>query len=108
MLKLPSGDTWRTTALEYSEGVTALCTCLDFPGVSVVKNLRANTGDAGSVPGSGRSPEGGHGHPLQYSCLENSMDREAWRATVHGVTKESDMTKRLNNNNNITDLQCCI
>ena len=56
----------------------------------VVKNLHANTGDArysGSMPGSERSLRGGHGNPLQYSCLESSMDRGAWRATVHGVTK---------------------
>ena len=44
-------------------------------------------GDVGSVPGSGRSPGEGNGNPLQYSCLENSMDRGAWQATVHGVTK---------------------
>ena len=59
----------------------------------VVKNLLANAGDikeVGSIPGSGRSPGGGHGNPLQYSCLENPMDREAWRATVHGVTKRHD------------------
>ena len=47
-----------------------------------VKNLPANAGDADSIPGSGRSPGEGHCHPLQYSCLENSMVREAWRATV--------------------------
>ena len=54
----------------------------------VVKNLPANTGDIrdlGSIPGSGRSPRGGNGYPLQYSCLENSMDRGTWR--VHGVAK---------------------
>ena len=45
------------------------------------------TGDSGSIPGSGRSPEGGHSNPLQYSCLENPMDRGGWWATVHGVTK---------------------
>ena len=63
--------------------------------VLVVKNLLANageTGDLGSIPGSGRFPAGGHGNPLHYSCLENPMDRGAWRATVHGVS-ESDMTK---------------
>ena len=43
--------------------------------------------DAGSIPGSGRSPGGGHGNPPQYSCLENPLDRGAWWATVHGVTK---------------------
>ena len=54
----------------------------------VVKNPYANTGDirdAGSIPGSGRSPGEGHGNPLQYSCLENPMDREAWQAIVNGV-----------------------
>ena len=57
---------------------------------AVVKNLPADAGDArdaGSIPGSGRSPAGGNGNPLQYSCLGNPMDREAWRATVHGITK---------------------
>ena len=56
------------------------------------KNLLANAGDVGSVPGLGRSPGEGNGKPLQYSCLEKPMDREAWRATVQGVTKESDRT----------------
>ena len=58
--------------------------------VLVVQNLPANSGDvsnAGSIPGWGRSPEGGHDNPLQYSCLENPMDRGAWWATVHGVGK---------------------
>ena len=48
--------------------------------------------DMSSIPGSGRSPGGGNGHPLQYSCLENPMGKGAWQATVHGVTKESDTT----------------
>ena len=53
-----------------------------------VKNLPAvDAGDVGSIHGSGRSPEGGHGNPLQYSCLENPMEKGAWRATVHGVAK---------------------
>ena len=59
-------------------------------GGTVVKNLPANardTGDAGPSPGSGRSPGVGNGNPLQYSDLENPMDREAWRARVHGVAK---------------------
>ena len=54
----------------------------------MVKNLPANAGDigdVGSIPESERSPGGGNGNPLQYSCLENTMDREAWRATVHRV-----------------------
>ena len=53
----------------------------------LVMNLPVNAADAGSFTGSGRSPGGGHGNALQYSCLENPMDRGAWRATVHGVTK---------------------
>ena len=56
----------------------------------LVKNPPANegnTGDKGSIPGSGRSPGGGHDIPLQYSCLENPMDRGAWQATVRGVAK---------------------
>ena len=64
---------------------------------AVVKNPPANVDDArdeGSVPGAGRSPGGGHDNPLQYSCLENPMDRGAWRATVHMVA-ESDMTEQL-------------
>ena len=53
----------------------------------MVKNLPASAGDLSSTPGSGRSPEVGNGHLLQYSGLENSMDRGAWRATVHEITK---------------------
>ena len=63
----------------------------------VVKNLPANAGDirdAGSIPGWGRSPGGGHGNQLQYPCLENPMDRGAWRATVHGVTKSQTRLKQ--------------
>ena len=53
----------------------------------MVKNLAANAGDEGSVPGSGRSPGEGNGNPLQYSYLENPMDQGAWQATVYGATK---------------------
>ena len=53
----------------------------------MVKNLPAKVGDAGLIPGLKRSPGGGNGNPLQYSCLENPIDRGAWWATVHGVTK---------------------
>ena len=60
---------------------------LGFPGGSEGKESACSAGDPGSIPGSGRSPEEGIGYPLQYSCLENSMDRGAWRATVHGVAK---------------------
>ena len=59
-------------------------------GPLVVKNPPSNVGDirdAGSIPGSGRSPGGGHSNPLQYSCLENPKDRGAWQATVHGVSE---------------------
>ena len=59
-----------------------------FPSGSEVKNPFANAGDPPDLsPGLGRCPEEGHGNPLQYSCLENPMDRGAWRAIVHGVTK---------------------
>ena len=58
----------------------------------MVKNPPAIAGDAGSIPGLGRSPGEGSGNPLQYSCLGNPMDRGVWWATVHGVAKESDMT----------------
>ena len=58
----------------------------------MVKNLPANTGDVGSIPGWGRSPGEGNGNPSHDSCLENPVDREACWATVHGVTKELDMT----------------
>ena len=58
----------------------------------MVKNPPANEGDAGSIPGSGRSPAEGNGKPLQYSSLGNPMDRGAWRAMVQWVAKESDVT----------------
>ena len=57
------------------------------------KEPPANAGDAGSIPGSGRSPGGGHGNLLQYSCLEKPMDRGAWQATVHRVANELDRPK---------------
>ena len=58
-----------------------------FPGGLAGKDSSCNAGDMGSVPGSGRSPGEGNGNPLQCSCLENPMDRGAWRATVHAVAK---------------------
>ena len=86
--------------------------------VLVVKNLLANARDvrdSGLIPGSGRSLGGGNDNPLQYSCLENSMDRGAWWVTVHGVAKESDKTEQLNNRNILvyyldvrTIWRCCI
>ena len=76
-----SGDSW--VFLGYSNFT-------DSPGDSVVKNLSANAGaagDSGLIPELERSPGGGNGNSLQYSCLENPMDRGAWQATVHRVTK---------------------
>ena len=59
----------------------------------MVKNLPANAGAEGSITGSGRSLGGGHGDPFQHSCLGNSMDGGAWRATILGVSEESDMAE---------------
>ena len=70
---------------------TLILTHLDpfwcFSGSSAGKESACNPGDLGLIPGLGRSPGGGHDNPLKYSCLENSMDRGAWRAIVHGVTQ---------------------
>ena len=60
---------------------------MGFPGGSVGKNPPADAGNRGPIPGWGRSPEGGNGNPLQYSCLGNPTDRGAWWATVYGVAK---------------------
>ena len=60
---------------------------LGFPGGSDSIETACNAGDPGSIPGSGRSPGEGNGYPLQYSCLENSVERGTWLATVHGVAK---------------------
>ena len=65
-----------------------------FPGGSNNKESAYNAGDLGSVPGSGRSPGEGNGYPLQYSCLENSMDRGAWWAT-YSMVLQRDMTEQL-------------
>ena len=64
-----------------------LFSCMGFPDGSVVKNPSANAGDVGLVSEFGRFPGEGNGHPLQYSCLGNPMDRGAWCAIVHGVAK---------------------
>ena len=71
-----------------------------FPGGSKVKYPSPNAGDAGLTPGLGRPLGERNGNPLQYSCLGNPMDRGAWRAAIHGVTKSG--TQRLNNNNYIS------
>ena len=60
---------------------------MGFPGVSDGNESTCNAGDLLSIPGSGRSPGEGNGNPLQYSCLENLMDRGAWQATVNGVSR---------------------
>ena len=65
------------------------------PGGSDSEGSDCNAGDPGSIPGSGRSPGEGNGNPLQYSCLENPMDRGAWWATLHGVTRSRTQLKRL-------------
>ena len=72
-----------------------------FPGGSDGNDSGCNAGDPGLILGLGRSPGEGNGNPLQYSCLVNPMDRGASWATVHGVTKDTDMTQQLNNKNNI-------
>ena len=64
-----------------------------FPIGSEIKDLSANAEDADSIPGSGRSPGGENGNPLQFSCLGNPMDRGAWWATVHEVEKEWDLNR---------------
>ena len=88
---------------------TQLAKCQPCPHANFIHNLwiwglpqwlsgkesACNAGDAGSNPGLGRSPGGGHGNPFQHSCLKNSMDRGAWRATAHGVTKSQTLLKRL-------------
>ena len=72
---------------------------MGFPGDTVVKNLPANVGDTrdmGLIPGSGRSPGGGNGNPLQYSCPENPRDRGAWWAAVYGVAQSWTRLKQHN------------
>ena len=84
---------------------------MGFPGGSVSKNSTCNAGDPGSVPVLGRSPGEGNGNPLQYSCLENSTDRRAWWATVHGIVSSSwdpielDTTERLTHTTKLMERQ---
>ena len=81
-----------------------------FPGGSVDKESASNAGDAGDtglIPGSGRSSGGGHGNPLQYSCLENPMDRGAWWVRVHRVTKNQTRLKQLSTHAHyLTNVNC--
>ena len=77
---------------------------LSFPGGSDSKESTCNAGDLGSIPGSGRCPGEGSGYPLQYSCLENPMDRGSWQSTVHGIIK-SGTTEWLNPSLSLTMCQ---
>ena len=81
---------------------------MDFPGGSVLRNLPANSGDASLIPGSGRWPGKGNGNLLQCSCLGNPKDRGACRAIVHRVTKDLDMTERLNSNKRLAPHLLCL
>ena len=77
----------------------------------VVKNPAANAGDIrdmGSIPGSGRYPVGGHDNPLQYSCLENPMERGAWWVTVQGITKSWTRLKRLSTAHTLSIVPCAV
>ena len=92
------GDCYRTLAEEPPDVLRIADTDLHlgFPVGSVIKIPSPNAGatrDGGSIPESGRSPGAGIGSPLQYSCLENSMDRGAWRATIHWIARKSDTTE---------------
>ena len=78
----------------YLLNCSILALTLGFPGGSEVKASASNAGDPGPIPGSGRSPGKGNGNPLQYSCLENPMDRGAWWAAVHGAQSQTRL-KRL-------------
>ena len=88
---------WRYRSGSYHQG---------SPGGSNGKESTCSAGHQGSTPGSGRSPGEGSGNPLQYSSLENSMDRGAWWAIVHGIAKESDMTEQLTYTQPSTTLWC--
>ena len=81
---MKSGDTYFIHCLNILENIVEAGV---YFVAQMVKNLLANSGDPGLIPGSGRSPGERHGYTLQYSCLENSMNRGAWQATVHGVAK---------------------
>ena len=97
---LPMGSRKSGTYLYVLSFPSLFSLCIVGDGVSqvilVVKNLLANAGerrDTSLIPGLGRSSGGGHGSPLQYSCLENPMDRGAWRVTVHRITQSQDTTE---------------
>ena len=77
-------------------------------GGSDSKESTCNAGDLGSISGSGKSPGGGHGNPLQHSCLENSTDRGAWRAAVHGVAALATTEATKSSRENIIECQKCL
>ena len=87
-----------TTTFSWMSYCSLLLSFTPMPGISMGKNPPDKAGDVGLIPGSGWSPEEGNGNPLQYSCLGNPKDRGPWRAAVHDITKELDMTEWLNNN----------
>ena len=89
---LVGGRLWVRTESDTTEVTQQHSSLVGFPGGSAVKNLPVSAEDTGSIPRSGRSPGEESGNPLQYSCLGNPMERGAWWATAHGVTKESDTT----------------
>ena len=101
-----SGNPSRTPCLPEAHGCSPLhkkdsyfqstLPTIGFPRWLSGKESACQAGNGGLIPGSGRSPGEGNGTPLQYSCLENPMDREAWRGAVHGVTKSQTRLKQLN------------
>ena len=91
-IKQISYKTWCKTQGIYTIFYSNCKWSMGFPGDSMVKTA-CNAGDAGLIPGSGSSPGGGHGKPLQYSCLENHVNRGTWQATFHGVTQSQTHTE---------------
>ena len=88
---LPTSWQCRVRTIQFRCSYYSMC----FPSGSDIKEYTCNAGDPGLIPGLGRSPGVGNGNPLQYSCLENSMNRGAWGAPVHGIPKKSNMTDRV-------------
>ena len=94
-----------------SDLIYCVCMMMGFPSDAGGKDLAASAGDmsgTGSIPGSGRSPEGGNDNPVQYSCLENPMERGAWQATVHRVTRVGHnlATKERERDRESVNIQC--
>ena len=95
----PEGEPWGTHTQEFPSGQDHIQNLQGFPGDSVGKESTCKAGGSGSIPGSGRSPGEGNGNSLQYSWLGNPRDREAWWATVHGVTKSQTRLEWLTQHN---------